>query len=68
MALSLDPAVIPTAPEVPAQPPPVFQACPTAPPLLPSPQLLIASAMGVTSLPPAQTPFTAQHYTLLFGG
>ena len=41
----------------------MFQAYPTAPQALPSPQLLTAPAMGAASLPPALTPLTAQHLT-----
>ena len=68
MTLSILPSMIPTSLEVPLQLAPAFQAHPTAPPPRPSPQLVTALAMGTVSLPPTQTPFTAQHYTLPSGG
>ena len=70
MALSLQLASTPSlvTVEVPLLPALVFQAYPIAPPPLSSPQLLTTPVMGVTSLPPALTPLTAQHYTPSSGG
>ena len=68
MALSLHPSVAPATPKVPLQPASMFQAHPTAPPPLPSPQHLTTSVLGVTSLPPAQTLYNAQHFTPAPGG
>ena len=56
MALSVRPSCIPTAPEVPLQPTPIYTALPPRP----SPQLLTASVMGAQLLPPE----SAQHCTL----
>ena len=67
MALSLGPASSlppPLTLEVPVQPSVVLQAHHTALPPLPPPQLLIASAMGAPSRPPALTQHYALHATL----
>ena len=56
IALSVRPSCIPTDPEVPLQPTPIYTALPPRP----SPQLLTASAMGAWLPPPA----SAQHYAL----
>ena len=68
MALSIRPLVVPTTPEVTQQSILLYQAHPTAPPPQPSPQLLTTPAMGVTSVPSAQTLLSTQYPPLVSGG